>query len=64
MAVEAFRNRGIVLFEDGSFRVFDLGDPEQPWPLAAYDRPRDLARFSGVRGFRSESRRWSRSAIT
>lgn len=49
VAVEATGGRGIVLFADGGFRLVDLGDPEAPWPLADYRRPRDHAKFSGLR---------------
>nr|AFD03223.1 hypothetical protein [uncultured bacterium W4-39b] len=44
-------SRAYVLLQDGSFRVFDLADPENPWPLAEYRRPRDLKRFSELRIF-------------
>ncbi|MDJ0851490.1 MAG: hypothetical protein QNK04_24200 [Myxococcota bacterium] len=48
-AVETVGSRGFVLFEDGSFTLFDLSDPERPWPFATYERPRDLASFDGLR---------------
>jgi hypothetical protein len=51
VAVEATGGRGIVLFDNGSFRLVDLGDPEAPWPLADYSRPRDHAKFGGLRLF-------------
>jgi len=49
VAVEASGGRGIVLFGNGNFRLVDLGDPEAPWPLAEYSRPRDHAKFGGLR---------------
>jgi hypothetical protein len=51
VAVEADGTRGVVLFQDGSFQIFDLADPERPWLLATWERPRELARFEGVRAF-------------
>jgi hypothetical protein len=49
VAVEATAGKGIVLFADGGFRIVDLSDPEAPWPLADYRRPRDHAKFGGLR---------------
>jgi len=47
--VETVGERALVLFEDGEFRIFDLGDPAQPLPLGSYQRPRDLTHWSGLR---------------
>lgn len=41
-------SRAIVLFTDGDLEMFDLGDPEQPVPIGAYRRKRDLSRWSGL----------------
>jgi hypothetical protein len=49
VAVEATGSRAIVLFQDGGFRIYDIGDPEKPLPLGEYRRPRDLARWSDLR---------------
>lgn len=49
VAVETQGERGFALYEDGSFEVLDLSDPENPWAFATYARPRDLASFSGLR---------------
>jgi hypothetical protein len=49
VAVEIVGTRVVVLFGDGDFQVFDISDPASPALLAEYDRPRDLAEFSGVR---------------
>lgn len=51
VALDAAHGRGVALFANGSFQLFDLADPENPWPLARYQRPRDLASFEGVRLF-------------
>jgi hypothetical protein len=40
--------RAIVLFTDGDLEMFDIGDPQQPVPLGAYRRKRDLTRWSGL----------------
>jgi hypothetical protein len=48
VAVEMSGSRAVVLFGDGGFQVFDLGDPESPAVLGEYRRERDLARFDGV----------------
>jgi hypothetical protein len=37
-----------VLFDDGSFQMFDLADPSNPAIVADYRRARDLSRFDGV----------------
>jgi len=49
VALEVSGSRAVVLFEDGDFELYDLGDPASPVRLGAYDRERDLSRFSGVR---------------
>jgi hypothetical protein len=49
VAVEMVGSRVVVLFGDGDFEVFEVSDPASPALLAAYDRPRDLAEFGGVR---------------
>ena len=49
IGLETHGSRAFVLMRDGSFRVFDLADPEQPWALAEYRRPRDLKKFSSLR---------------
>ncbi len=41
--------RALALFSDGRFQVLDLTDPADPRRVAEYRRPRDLARFDGVR---------------
>jgi len=48
VAVDATDGRAVVLFDDGSFQVFDLADPSSPAIVADYRRPRDLSRFDGV----------------
>lgn len=48
-AIEVVGSRAIVLFGDGDFQMFDIGDPASPVLLADYHRPRDLAKFDGVR---------------
>ncbi len=48
VAVDAVDGRAVVLFDDGSFQVFDLADPSNPTVVADYHRPRDLSRFDGV----------------
>ena len=48
-AVEVAGSRAAVLFEDGDFELFDLGDPARPVRLGAYQRERDLSRFQGIR---------------
>jgi hypothetical protein len=49
VAVETQGERSFALYEDGTVVVLDLGDPEKPWAFATYERPRDLASFSGLR---------------
>ncbi|MEE9609380.1 MAG: hypothetical protein V3U03_16690 [Myxococcota bacterium] len=49
VAVAALGSRASVLFDNGDFQVFDLGDPANPLLLGEYKRPRDLARWSGLR---------------
>jgi len=51
VGIETHGSRAFVLLGDGSFRVFDLADPENPWPLAEYRRPRDFKHFSDLRVF-------------
>jgi hypothetical protein len=48
VAVETVGDRAVVLFGDGDFQVFDLGDPSHSVLLGEYRRPRDLAHFDGV----------------
>jgi hypothetical protein len=48
VAVDAMDGRAAVLYDDGSFQVFDLADPSSPAVVADYLRPRDLSRFDGV----------------
>ena len=48
-AVDVAGTRAVVLFGDGDFQVYDLGDPERLDVVADYRRDRDLARFEGVR---------------
>jgi len=49
IAVDVAGTRAVVLFGDGDFQVFDLGDPENPAAVAEYRRDRDLSKFEGVR---------------
>jgi hypothetical protein len=46
--VQTMGSRAVVLFGDGDFQVFDIGDPASPALLAEYRRKRDLSKFSGV----------------
>jgi hypothetical protein len=48
VAVEAAGSLAIALFGDGDFEALDLSDPVSPSVVAAYRRPRDLARFEGL----------------
>ncbi|MEM7408604.1 MAG: hypothetical protein AAF430_00035 [Myxococcota bacterium] len=48
VAVEVVGNRAFVLFGDGDFQLFDLGDPARPVKLGEHRRKRDLASFEGV----------------
>jgi hypothetical protein len=47
-AVDVLDGRAIVLLGDGSFKLFDMADPNHPAVVADYRRPRDLSRFDGV----------------
>lgn len=49
VALEVVGSRAVVLFGDGDFQLYDLGDPARPLPLGRYRRPRDLSTFEGVR---------------
>jgi hypothetical protein len=49
IGVDVSGSRAVVVFGDGDFQAFDLGDPERLVLLAEYHRDRDLARFEGVR---------------
>lgn len=49
VAVDTTRTHAFVLFRDGDFEVFELGDPEAPLRVGEYRRPRDLTRWSGLR---------------
>lgn len=49
VGLETRGHQAFVLLEDGSFRVYDLADPEEPWAIAEYRRPRDLKRFDSLR---------------
>lgn len=49
VALEVSGSRAAVLFGDGDFELFDLGDPARPVRLGVYDRERDLSSFSGAR---------------
>ena len=51
VGLETHGSRAFVLMQDGSFRIYDLADPEQPWAIAEYRRPRDLKRFDALRVF-------------
>src|SRR5262249_7414306 len=48
-AVDVAGTRAVVVFGDGDFQIFDLGDPAKLELLAEYHRDRDLAQFDGVR---------------
>jgi hypothetical protein len=49
VSVETTRDRALVLFGDGEFRILDLADPAQPLSLGTYRRERDLTHWSGIR---------------
>jgi hypothetical protein len=49
VAVDATATHAFTLFADGDFRVFEIGDPEQPMLVAEYRRERDLTGWSGLR---------------
>jgi hypothetical protein len=49
VALDVAGTRSVVLFGDGDFQVFDLGDPENLVAVAEYRRERDLSKFDGVR---------------
>jgi hypothetical protein len=49
VAVETARDRALVLFGDGEFRILDLADAAQPLSLGDYRRERDLTHWSGIR---------------
>ncbi len=49
VAVDATSTHAFVLFGDGDFRIFEIGDPESPLLVGEYRRPRDLAHFEGLR---------------
>jgi hypothetical protein len=49
MAVDVAGTRAVVLFGDGDFQIYELGDPENLVAVAEYRRERDLAKFEGVR---------------
>lgn len=51
-AIETVGARSLLLLDDGSVRVLDLSDPEQPIELMSRRRERDLKRFGGIRLFR------------
>lgn len=51
VALETQGGHAFVLLADGGFRAFDLADPEKPWLLYEYRRPRDLKRFENLRVF-------------
>lgn len=48
VAVDARGDRAVAVFEDGSFRIIQLADPEQPLTLARYARTTALEKFDGV----------------
>jgi hypothetical protein len=47
--LEVAGNRALVLFESGDFEIYDLADPSAPLRVGEYKRPRDLAKFGGLR---------------
>jgi hypothetical protein len=49
VSMETARDRVLVLFGDGEFRIVELADPAKPLSLGAYRRERDLTHWSGVR---------------
>jgi hypothetical protein len=49
VAIEALGTRAVVLFEDGDFQVFEVGNPAEPLLLTEYVRPERLERWGGVR---------------
>ena len=54
VAVDANATHAFVLFGDGDFQVYELGDPELPMLAGEYRRPRDLARWTDLRVFGDE----------
>lgn len=48
-SVDAADGRAIALFEDGTFDLFDLADPEHPLLVARHTRPSSLEHYQGVR---------------
>ncbi len=51
VAVDATPTHAYVLFGDGDFQVFELGDPEEPLLVAEHRRPRDLTQWQDLRVF-------------
>lgn len=51
VALQVVGSRAVVLFGDGDFQLYDLGDPARPLVLGEYRRPRDLSTFEGVHVF-------------
>lgn len=48
VAVEVAGSRAVVLFREGDFEIYDLGDPARPVRLGEHRRERDLSRFDGA----------------
>jgi hypothetical protein len=49
VAIEMIDHRAAVLFENGSFELVDLSDPDDPQVITRYTRSRDLTKWSGLR---------------
>ena len=48
VGVEVVGSRAFVVFGDGDFQLYDLGDPARPVRLGEHRRKRDLQAFEGV----------------
>lgn len=48
-AVDAAGGRAVAMFEDGTFDLYELADPEQPLRVAHYERSSNIEHFEGVR---------------
>jgi hypothetical protein len=49
VAVDSAGDRTAILFKNGEFRLLELANSEEAFPLATYTRPKDFTRWQGIK---------------
>lgn len=49
VAVDSSGDRAAIMFGNGEFRLLELANSEEAFPLAKYNRPKDFTRWKGIK---------------